>query len=108
MHICLFDEIKELEIIPGFWGKFVHSESNTFALWRIEKDCIMPEHSHFHEQSAMLLEGEFRLTVSGEEVILKPGKMVVIPGNVPHSGKALTRCAILDIFHPVREEYKKE
>jgi quercetin dioxygenase-like cupin family protein len=37
---------------------------------------------------------------------LTPGKVVVIGSNVPHSGKAITDCRILDVFQPVREDYR--
>jgi quercetin dioxygenase-like cupin family protein len=37
---------------------------------------------------------------------LKPGEVAVIASNVPHSGKALTKCYIIEAFHPVREDYR--
>ena len=52
------------------------------------------------------MEGEFELTVGGESRVIKAGDVVVIPGNTPHSGKAVTDCRILDVFHPVRDDYK--
>jgi hypothetical protein len=36
---------------------------------------------------------------------LHPGQVVAIPSNVPHSGHAVSRCRILDVFQPVREHY---
>ena len=30
----------------------------------------------------------------------------VIPGGTPHSGRALTACRALDVFSPVREDYR--
>ena len=32
--------------------------------------------------------------------------VLVIPGDVPHSGRSHTHCKILDVFSPVREEYR--
>lgn len=106
MSLFEFDTISEREIIPGYFGKFVHTDNNTFAMWRIEEGAIMPEHRHPHEQSGMVLEGDFEMTIDGETVRLAPGRMITIPGNVPHSGRAITACRILDIFHPAREEYR--
>jgi quercetin dioxygenase-like cupin family protein len=35
-----------------------------------------------------------------------PGDVLVIPPNVPHSGKALTDVSVMDAFAPVREDYR--
>ena len=59
-----------------------------------------------HALNVHVLEGEFELTVAGETKVLKPGQVAVIPSNVPHSGKALTKCYIIDAFYPVREDYR--
>ena len=106
MPLFEFENVPEKEIIPGYHGKFVHTDNNTFALWRIEKGAVMPEHSHPHEQSGMVLEGEFEMMVDGDTMRLSLGKMITIPGDVPHSGLAITDCRILDTFYPVREEYR--
>lgn len=100
------DEIEEKEIVPGFFGRFVHSENNTLAYWRITAGASLPPHSHPHEQVVNLLEGEFELTVAGTPYKLTPGSVFVIPSDLPHSGKALTDCKIIDTFYPMREEYQ--
>jgi quercetin dioxygenase-like cupin family protein len=51
-------------------------------------------------------EGEFELTVDGETEVLRPGVVAVIPSDAEHSGRALTDCRVIDIFHPVREDYR--
>ena len=63
-------------------------------------------HSHVNEQVVNGIEGTFEMTVGGELVIVGPGEILVIPSNVKHSGKAITDCKILDVFYPVREDYK--
>ena len=98
--------IEEKEVVKGFRGKFIHSENMTHAYWTIDRGAALPEHSHMHEQVVNILEGKFELTVAGEKKTIEPGDIVVIPSNVPHTGKALTDCRILDVFSPVREDMK--
>ena len=86
------------ELIPGFHGSFVHGEGFTAAYWHIEAGAVLPEHHHVHEQLTQVTEGEFELTVGGETILCKPGSVVLIASNVPHSGKALTACKITDII----------
>ncbi len=98
--------ITERELVPGFMGKFIHSENMTFVYWNITAGASLPDHAHQHEQVVNMLEGEFELTVDGKAHIIEPGEVVIIPSNVKHSGKARTDCRIIDVFYPVREDYK--
>ena len=105
MPIKNLDDITAKEIIPGFFGKFVHAEKSTLAYWEIKAGSELPEHAHFHEQTSQVTEGTFEMTIDGQKHILKPGAVAVIPSNVRHSGKALTDCKITDTFCPQRPEY---
>ncbi len=80
------DDIDAKEIMPGFFGKFYHSENTTCAHWEIKADSALPEHSHPHEQVVNMIEGKFELTVDGEPHLLSEGDVFVIPSDVPHSG----------------------
>ncbi|GAB1308433.1 hypothetical protein KH5_11160 [Urechidicola sp. KH5] len=94
------------EIIPGFFGRFVHLENFTIAFWEVKAGAELPMHQHIHEQSTHIIEGEFEMTCNGETKIWKPGMILTIPSNVEHGGKALTDCKITDVFSPAREDYK--
>ena len=98
--------ISTKEIMPGYHGKMVHGESLTWAFWEVEKDAKVPEHQHIHEQIMHVLEGEFEFTVDGKTQICVAGDVIIIPSNTPHGGKAITPCKLMDVFTPVREEYK--
>ena len=100
-------DIEPREIFPGFFGRFIHSENMTFAYWEVRKDSLVPVHSHMHEQVVNMLEGKIELIVSGKRHELSPGSVLIIPSHAVHSGKALTACRILDVFSPVREDYRK-
>ena len=98
--------LKSKEIMPGFHGKMVHGENLTWAFWTVEKDAVVPEHHHPHEQIMHVVSGEFEFTLKGETKIYHEGDVVHIPSNSPHTGKAITSCTLMDVFSPVREEYK--
>lgn len=102
MPFIPLSDVEPREIIPGFHGRLVHGERMTFVYWNIEKDAVLPEHSHDNEQMSMLVDGAFEMTLDGETQTLKPGIVVTIPSNVRHSGKALTPCVIVEMFSPVR------
>lgn len=106
MSFTDLNEIPQTELIPGYHVRFVHSDTMTIAYWQIEAGSSLPEHSHPHEQILNLMEGEFELTVDGVPHHLTPGNVFVLPGGVSHGGKALTDCQIIDVFHPVREDYR--
>ena len=51
MSFVDLNQIADREVVPGFHGKFVHSEQVTVAFWDIEVGAALPEHSHVHELS---------------------------------------------------------
>ncbi len=93
-------------LIDGFKARFVHTENMTFSFVDIEAGKTLPEHAHHNEQVSIMLEGIFELTVDGTPIQFGPGEMIVIPSNAQHFGTAITDCRLLDVFYPVREDYK--
>jgi quercetin dioxygenase-like cupin family protein len=108
MSFIRIADIQEREIVPGFNGRFIHSANMTVAYWRIKAGAVIPLHNHVHEMIVNTIEGELELTVGGEVKILTPGMVAVIPSNVQHTAKAITDCFIIDVFSPVREDYKNK
>ena len=94
------------KLLEGALVNFTHSPSMTLAEWKFEANTPLPEHSHPHEQITKLISGELELTIEAETHTLKAGSVAVIPSKAIHSAKAVTACHVIDVFHPVREEYK--
>lgn len=98
--------IEIFDIVPGYHARFIHSDTMTLAYVDVDEGASLPEHAHIHEQVLNLLEGRFELVLDGEPIQLETGQVFVIPSNVPHAGRAISRCRILDVFNPVREDFR--
>lgn len=107
MSITELNDVPWQEIIEGFKAKFVHTENNTFAFWKVKESAVLPAHKHIQEQVSMVTKGEFELTIDGRTQLLKPNMVVIIPPNSMHLGKAVTDCELTDVFYPARDDYKK-
>jgi quercetin dioxygenase-like cupin family protein len=70
-----------------------------------EAGAIGPEHHHPHSQNSLVERGRFEITIGGQTRILGAGDSFYVPGNVPHSAKALEAGALVDAFNPMREEF---
>jgi len=102
----VISEIPQRELVQGIKGRYFHTNSTTVGFIDIDKGAILPAHSHIHEQTTQILEGQLEMTIDGVTQVLEPGIITLIPSNVVHGAKALTDCKVVDIFSPVREDYK--
>jgi len=103
------DNLNRMEIkepLEGTQARFIHSENMTMAFWQFEQGADLPEHSHPHEQITHVLGGIFNIIIDGESLDLETGAVVVIPANAVHSGRAVTGCYVIDVFYPVREDFR--
>ena len=91
--------------LPGLTAKLVHTDHQTIAFWKIDKDTVLPEHHHLHEQITLVTQGELELVVNGVMHKLTEGMVVKIPANAPHSAIAKTDCSVTDVFYPAREDF---
>lgn len=94
------------QLMEGITGHYVHGENISFGLVEIEAGTIMPLHQHVHEQITYILEGQLDMDIGGVIYSLTPGSYHVIPSDVWHGAYAKTTCKLIDVFNPVREEYK--
>jgi quercetin dioxygenase-like cupin family protein len=94
------------KVFSGITGHYVHLDRLTCGEVVLDAGAVVPTHQHPHEQVTYVISGRLEFTVGAETRIMEPGTCAVIPGGTPHSGRALTACRALDLFSPVREDYR--
>jgi quercetin dioxygenase-like cupin family protein len=98
------------ELNPLLKRQFVSGKQGTIAHIHLKKGCIVPTHVHPNEQFSAVITGSMRFILDpdgvAEHVILGPGDLLIIPGNLPHSAEALEDTLNLDVFTPVREDWE--
>lgn len=102
-----WSDIPEEQLNPLFARKMIHGESLTVARLTIRKGAVVPEHSHVNEQISMIEAGALRFVIAGKEVLVRAGGTVQIPPGVPHSAVAEEDSIAIDIFTPVREDWRR-
>lgn len=106
MPLVKLSDLATREIFPGIRARVVHSARTSQSWVEIDAGARFPEHRHPHEQTVNVLDGELELTCEGTTCRLAPGQIFVISPDAPHSGRALTACRVLDVFAPVRDDYR--
>ena len=99
-------EIPPKTFFEGFKGPYVHGEQMTFGYVELKAGCKVPLHAHVHEQITYLIEGNLEMMVDGKEYSLHAGNCLIIPSSAVHSAYAKKDSKIIDVFNPVREEYR--
>ncbi|MEW5916882.1 MAG: cupin domain-containing protein [Gemmatimonadota bacterium] len=87
-------------------GRYAHGDRSTMGDVELDADTVVPMHQHPHEQITFVLEGEMDFTVGEESRTMKPGDFAIIPGGTVHGGHTRTRCRVVDIFAPARDDYR--
>jgi quercetin dioxygenase-like cupin family protein len=106
MSLVRIDTLPVREIFPGVRARVVHRERTSESWVEIDAGASFPQHQHPHEQIVNVLEGELELTVGDVTHRLTPGQVLVIPPDVPHSGRAIAASRVLDVFAPSRDDYR--
>ena len=95
------------DLLPGIHARTFWGENLMLAVVDLDANATIPAHSHPHEQGGIVLEGELEFNIAGEMKQVHPGDLYIIPGGIEHSVKVGPAAArVMDIFSPVREEYK--
>ena len=71
----------------------------------LQKNAVLPLHSHPHEQTGYLIKGRIRLTVGADVHEVMPGDSWCVPGSVLHGAEIIEESVAVEVFSPVRKDY---
>jgi len=94
----MFDGVKRQSLI---WGERTH-----MVKFLLQKGKEIPLHTHQHEQTGYLLGGRMVMQINGKDYELAEGDSWSIKSMVPHGVRVLDDCTVLEVFSPVREDYR--
>jgi quercetin dioxygenase-like cupin family protein len=97
--------LKVVERLPGWYGRYFHSSSMTFAHYDFKAGSSIHEHFHAQEEVYEVIEGQLEVTIDGTAQTARSGLVAIVPSNARHSIKALTDGRAIIIDYPLRREF---
>lgn len=89
--------------LPGWTGRFFHSEHMTFSHYDIAADAVpLHEHQHPQEEVWHIVDGELAITIDGVEQVLGPGSAATVPPDTNHSARPVRACRAIVTDYPLR------
>lgn len=99
----------QVEMLTGVHRRTMGTtdEAMLCEFW-LERDSLVPPHSHKNDQVGYVVSGRVEMTIGGEVRIIQPGDSYAIPGGIIHSARALVDSLVIDAFSPPRDDYRTE
>jgi len=73
----------------------LQKEKGSVTMFAFDQGTGLSEHTSPLDAMVQVLEGEVEITISGEAHRLKTGEMLIMPGDEPHSLKAVEKFKML-------------
>ncbi len=105
MQLLSWESVEKEALNDKISRRMITGEKAMIAEISIAKGGVVPLHHHESEQLSYCVEGALKFGIEGKEVVLRPGEVLVIPSNVPHSAEALEDFRGFDIFSPIRIDW---
>mgnify|MGYP001094514219 CR=1 FL=1 len=83
------------------WG-----DAMLLAEIHLEPGGVVPLHDHPYEQIGYCIEGTFDFDIGEETHHIEAGASWVVPSNVPHKAAATSKCFLIEVWSPARDDYK--
>jgi len=99
-----WDDIALDKVTEMVARKAIAGERQSLVQVYLKKGTLVPRHSHSGEQMIYVLQGALRALVDDEELTVREGEVLQVPGGAPHQAEALDDTFVLDVRRTESEE----
>ena len=87
--VTAWDDLALERVTALISRKAVAGEGQLLAQVYLKRGALVPLHAHGGEKMIYVLEGRLRLRIAGDDVVVREGEVVRVPGRTPHQIEAL-------------------
>jgi quercetin dioxygenase-like cupin family protein len=98
-------KMKEDRMTPMVTRKMIVGKNEMLGYLFAKKGAVALPHRHVSEQITVILKGAEKITVNNQEIVVRPGQILVIPPNLEHSGETLEDTIEMNCFSPLRQDW---
>ena len=69
----------------------IKQSTGNVTLFAFDQEQGLSEHTAPFDALVYIIEGEVKITIAGQDHLLKQGEMIIMPANKPHALKAITK-----------------
>ena len=77
--------------------KKLENEGFSVVIYSYLPGTSFPEHSHSIDKKDTVISGQFRMTAMGQEFILGPGDMLLVPANTVHTAEVIGKNPVVSL-----------
>jgi quercetin dioxygenase-like cupin family protein len=100
-----WSDVPSEAVNPSTMRRYVTGERVTVARFELTRGGLVPRHAHMNEQVTCVLSGALRFKFEGQEIVVRAGEVVQIPGMLAHEVDVIEDAIVIDVFSPVRRDW---
>jgi len=85
--------------------QYLTGERVTIARFELARGGIVPRHAHHNEQVSCVMTGVLKFKFDGQEVVVRAGEVMQIPGGLAHEVEVVEDTLVIDVFSPLRQDW---
>jgi len=95
VNLYRWDELPLDKVTEMVARKVIASPHSTLTQAYFKKGAVVPRHVHATDLLIYVLQGALRSQVDGEDVTVREGEVLIVPGGAPHQAECLDDTFVL-------------